>query len=340
MPNLSSYSFSQLTDLVNRTFEEVKMNPLNNVMRNSSIVKMDSIPLHTGDTKRYAQAIVRNQYAGVRDEWESSTNGKVQYGYEKDAQTYTVSLQISITKHMRDAGKNQEIINRITDLTEVCPATIDLDLSHRLTFAWSTSYTRTAWGTNTTVDTTIGDTLALISASHTLTGSATTFSNQITGNPQFSKWALETAEKSFVEESYSNLGEKVMVKPDTIITSDDPNTINQVRELLKATSNVDSNNAGTFNVYGNKYKHLEMPRLATDTNGNPDTTKRKYWFLASSRNSDFYLGMLNEPYIKTPTDGNNGEDFSSENRNYLTAADYLICVVGAQWIRWSKWDAS
>jgi hypothetical protein len=47
--------------------------------------------------------------------------------------------------------------------------------------------------------------LALISTVHTLTGSATTYSNQITGNPQFSKGALENAEKLFVEETYDNL---------------------------------------------------------------------------------------------------------------------------------------
>jgi len=33
------------------------------------------------------------------------------------------------------------------------------------------------------------------------------------------------------------------MKADTIITTDDPNTINQVRELLNATANIDSANA-------------------------------------------------------------------------------------------------
>lgn len=340
MPNLSSYSISQLTDLVNRTFEEAKVKPLDNLMRKSDIVKTDVLPLHTGDTRRYAEAIVRSQYAGIRDEWDSSVTGKVQYGYEKDVQTYTVSLEVSITKHMRDTGKNQEIINKITDLTEVVPATIDLDLSHRLTFAWATSYTRTAGGTNSTVDTSMGDSYALISAAHTLTGSATTYSTQITGNPQFSKGSLETAERSFVEESYNNLWEKVSVKPDTIITTEDPNTCNSVKELLKATANVDTSNSWTINVYQGKYKHLELPRLATDANGNPDTTKRKYRFLASSRTSDFYLLMLNEPYIKSPMDWNNWEDFSSENWKYMAAGDYGICIVAAKWIRWSTWTGA
>ena len=43
---------------------------------------------------------------------------------------------------------------------------------------------------------------------------------------------------------------------DTIITTDDPNTINQVRELQNATADLDSDNSGSFNVYANKYKHV------------------------------------------------------------------------------------
>jgi hypothetical protein len=45
----------------------------------------------------------------------------------------------------------------------------------------------------------------LIYSAHTLTGSATTYSNAITSNPAFSKAALENAEKLFVEETYNNL---------------------------------------------------------------------------------------------------------------------------------------
>jgi len=206
---------------------------------------------------------------------------------------------------MRDTGKDAAIMRRITFLGEVGPNTIDLDIAHRFTFATATSYTRTAGGTSTTVDITVGDGLALLSAVHKLTGSATTYNNIITGNPQFSKGALENAEKLFVEETYDNLGVKMFMKADTILTTDDPNTINQVRELLHATANVDSNNANTFNVYSNAYTHVISHRIATTAAGAPDTTKRKYRFLIASKSSTMYLAMLNEPYLKTPADGNN-----------------------------------
>ena len=158
--------------------------------------------MHTGEHKRFAERLHRNQYAKERDEGDSSLQAQIQYGYEKDMSVYTTSLEVSITKRMRTAGKNQDILDSVTSLSEVCPNRIDLDLAHRLTFAWNTSYTALD-GTTKTIDT--GDDLALISGSHTLTGSATTYSNQISGNPQFSKGSLETAEKSFVEGSYNNL---------------------------------------------------------------------------------------------------------------------------------------
>lgn len=336
MPNISSYTLPQMTDLVNRSFKK-GLDTLPQVMRTSGLVVEEAMPEHTGEYKRFAERLQRNQYASVRDEWDISKMWKVQYGYEKDLQVYTVSLEISITKRMRKAGKNQDIIDQITSLVEVCPATMDLDLSHRLTFAWSSSYTSRD---GIVVDTTVGDGNPLIYSAHTLTGSATTYSNQITANPTFSKAALENAERLFVEETYNNLGEKMSMTPNVIVTTDDPTTCNQVKELMKATANINSNNSGTFNVYSDKYKHVVLPRLATTVTGAVDTSKRGYWFLASTADSDFYLSILEAPYLKTPTDGNNWEEFSSENWNYLTAATYWMCIVTGRWIKGSNGSGS
>lgn len=339
MANISTLTFSQFSDLITRKFEQ-KRDTLSRDMRDSGFVMKDVIPHGTGDTRRYAEYIDSSKYAGVRGEGDDSIMGLSQYGYEKDLQTYTVSQERNITKHMRDTGKNNAITQFVGDLSEVCPDTIDLDLAHRLTFAWSTSYVRTAGGSSTTIDVTTGDGLALVSAVHTLTGSATTYSNQISANPQFSKGALETAERLFIEETYDNLGLLTHMEADTIVTTRDSTTCNQVRELLHATANVDTSNSGTFNVYKDAYKHVMVSRIATTPAGAPDTSKRKYWFLVSSRNSSFYFTVLNEPYLKMPSKGNNGEDFSTEDRRYQATADYGIAIVAARWIKGSKGDGS
>lgn len=334
MPNISSYTLPQMTDLVERSFKQ-GLDTLPQVMRNSGLVVEEAMPKHTGEFKRFAERLQRNQYASIRDEWDVSKMWKVQYGYEKDLQVYTVSLEISITKRMRTAGKNQDILDQITSLAEVCPATMDLDLSHRLTFAFASSYTSRD---GVTVDTTVWDGNPLIYNAHTLTGSATTYSNAMTSNPAFSKAALENAEKLFVEETYNNLWEKMSMTPDVIVTTDDPNTVNQVRELLKSTASIaDYKNAGVLNVYQNKYRHIVLPRLATTANWATDSSKAKYWFLASTKDSDFYLAVLEAPYLKTPADGNNGEEFSSENWKYLTASTYGMCIVTGRWIKGSTW---
>jgi len=340
MPQLNTGSLPQFTDLVERS-RSLALETAPNIMRNSSIVVSGAFPQNTGEYKRYAERMTRNQYAAIREEGDTANQAISQYGYELDASVYTISMEISITRRMRTAGKYQAIMDQVTDLSNVCPATMDLDLSHRLTFAWATTYSRTAgYGAANTINIAVADGLALISASHTLTGSATTYSNQIPANPQFSKGSLENAEKLFVEQTYNNLGEKLAMKADTIITTDDPNTIHQVAELMNATADVTTNNSGTFNVYKNKYKHIVSERLATDGNGAPDSTKGKYFFIAASNYSDFHIDVLEEPYLKSPTDGNNGEDFSSENWTYLTAATYLICIVSPKWIKGSKGDGS
>lgn len=337
MPQISSYTLPQMTDLVDRSFlDGLEIMP--RTMQEASFVIKDVMPHGTGDSKRFAERLHKDQYGRRRDEGDSSQQARVQYGYEKDMQVSTVSLEISITKRMRVAGKDQQILDRITNLSEVCPSRVELDLAHRLTFAWSTTYTNLD---GETVDIATGDTKALIATDHTLTGSATTYSTQITANPVFSKGALAAAEKSFVEESFDNLGAKISMNPRLIVIGDDPDTIHEVRELLNAQADVDTNNSGTFNVYGDSgYSYIKVGRIATDANGAPDTTKRRYWFLVDPDASDFYYCVLEQPYLKTPSAGGNGEEFSSENWNYLAACTYGMAIVTARWIRGSKGDGS
>jgi len=78
MANISSFNFSQLTDIANRTF--IYMNKaLPQVMRNASFIVKDAIAHGTGDTRRYVEDIDADQYAGVRDEGGNSRQAKIQY---------------------------------------------------------------------------------------------------------------------------------------------------------------------------------------------------------------------------------------------------------------------
>jgi len=319
---INTGSLPQFTDLVKRSFIG-GLEILSRDMRDASFVIEENQAENTGTYKRITERLTRSEYASGRPEGDVAKQTQVQYGYEKDLSITTIALAVSITKVMRKGGKDKEIIDKVTSLTEVVPNTIDADLSHRITFFTATTYVNRD---GDTVDITVGDGLALGSAVHTLTGSATTYSTIISGNPQFTKGALELGEKSMVEGTFNNLGQKMAVKPDTILTTDDPNTCNQVAELMKSTANVDSSNSGTFNVYQNKYKHVIAPRIATTANGSVDSTKAKYWALIDSRLSDFTLAILYDAELSTPMDGNNGEDISSGNWNYVVDAMYGIAI--------------
>jgi hypothetical protein len=134
-----------------------------------------------------------------------------------------------------------------------------LALSHRLGFGWSTTYTNSRGYSK---DLTCGDTKALFATDHGLTGSASTFSNIVPQNPQFSKGAYTAAKKIAVENTLNNLGEKMALDYNIVLTTDDEDTIIAVKELSNATADITSSNAGTYNAYRG-LKHIIAPRIAT-----------------------------------------------------------------------------
>jgi hypothetical protein len=335
--NINTSSLNQLVDLVNRSFLASQGNQLDNVMLNSGVVRKETIPQWTGLARRFAESIAITSYSWEGVEGSSATQAIFQYGYEKDLEIDQHDLAISITLKMRTGGKDQEIIRKLTDLWWAGYREIDLNLSHRLGFAWSTSYVNSRWFTK---DLTCGDGLALISTAHTLTGSASTYSNQIPNNPQFSKGAYTAAKKIAVENTLNNIGEKMALDYNIVITTDDEDTIIAVKELSNATADITSSNAGTYNVYKG-LKHVIAPRIATTAIGWVDTTKRKYWFLWTSDIQPIIFGELTAPFIKTPRDGNNGEDAMSGNWNFVTFSFNWIVTPSPRGIIWSKgtWEA-
>lgn len=307
------------------------------VMRNSGIFKVQTVPQHTGNTKEFSE-IDLEEYASRKGQSDQSSRAKVQQGYTKIATAFRIAKDIGISYEMRTQNKYPEIVSMLTNLGSLASKRMDLDMAHRITFAASTSYTDKD---GVTVDTTVGDTLALASTAHTLRASATTFRNILANNPQLSIGAIEAMEKLVVENTFNHFGEKKVMDFDILWTTDDPNTVNTAREILKSTASVSAPNAGVTNVYQAKYKHVILPRVATDANGAPDTTKAKYWGLVSSAMSSAYLGVLEEPRLKSPaTVGSNAEEFSTDDLNFGVRAGYFVTVVSASWFKISKGDGT
>ena len=307
------------------------------VMRNSGLVKEMPIPQLTGNTREFTE-IDLEEYASRKNESDQSQRARVQQGYSKTGTLYRVSKDIGISYEMRTQGKYFEIKQKLTNLGKLAPNRLDLDLSHRIGFGTATTYTDQD---QVSVDIAVGDTLALFSTAHTLRGSSTTFRNRLANNPQLSRGSLEAMEKMRVENCYNQFGQKMYMNDDILWTSDDPNTVNTAKELLRSTSNPTQSNEGVVNVYQNKYKLVVLPRVATDADGAPDSTKAKYWGVASSTYSTLYLGMHEEPHLKTPpADGKSNEEFSTDDWNFGVRGGWMIVTVSAGWIGFSSGDGT
>jgi hypothetical protein len=306
--------------------------------RNSGLFRVEPVPQNTGNTREYSEIDLEN-YAKKKGQGAQAERARVQQGYTKIATLKRIALDIGITYEMRTQNKYQEVVSRLTNLGSLAARRIELDLSHRITFGQATSYVDMD---GDTVDISVGDTLSLFNAAHTVRGSATTYRNQLSGNAAFSKTALEGMEKLVVEETINQFGEKMAMPFDVIFSTDDPNTVNTIRtELVSTASTTVETNSGVVNVNRAKYRHVILPLVATDASGNVDSTKATYWGLASTMFTSAYLGMHEEPRLKTPpTDGNNAEEFSTDDWNFGTRAGYFICIVSGNWIKFSEGDGS
>lgn len=316
-----------------KALDTVQMNA-----RTSGMFRVEPVPQNTGNTRDYTEIDLEN-YAKEKREGAQSQRARIQQGYTKIARLKRISLDIGITYEMRTQNKYQEVVARLSNLGMLAAHRIELDLSHRITFGQATSYVDMD---GNTVDISLGNGLSLFNTAHTVRGSSKTYRNQLSGNAAFSKGALEGMEKLIVEETINQFGEKMAMPFDIIWSTDDPTTVNAMRTELASTATTSTDqNSGVINVNRTKYRHVMLPLVATDNLGMVDGTKARYWGLASSMFSSAYLGMHEEPRLKTPpAEGNNAEEFSTDDWNFGTRAGYFICIVAGNWVKFSNGTGS
>ena len=314
------------------------------VMRKSGLFNVVPIDEHTGDTREFSE-IDLEEYADNKNESDQAGRAKVQQGYTVTMKAVRRAKDIGISYEMRTRNKYPEIARKLTSLGKLITNRMELDLTHRLTFGASSSYVDK---NGITIDVTTGDGLPLFYSAKTIKGSSSTYRTILANNPRLSKGALEGMERLIVEETYNQFGEKVAGNYDVLWTTDDPNTCNTAREYLQSTADVEGAHSGIKNVYQSKYRHLIIPRLATDANGNVDTDKRYYWGLASTSMTSAHLGIWEEARMKNPSNYstlkdvplNSAEEFATDDINFGARGGYGICVLNGNWIRASKGDGS
>jgi len=301
------------------------------IMRSSGLFQIDIIPKGTGDSREYSEIDLK-KFAKTKDQGDQAERAQVQQGYTKTMTPIRVGIDIGITREMRDGNKYRDVTTRLLNLGQMVPERMDLDLAHRLTFGTATTYVNMD---GTTVSITTGDGLQLFYSAHTLKGTASTYRNRLANNPKISKGALEVMERLVIEETLNQFGQKMNASFNVLWTTADPNSVNTAREYLRATADPESANSATYNAYRAKYTHLILPNVDTDSEGNPDSTKRFYWGLASTSTmvNTVFLGIWEEANMLTPDDL--GKD-STENWNYGTRGRYGIAIVNGGWIKMSS----
>jgi hypothetical protein len=332
---LNTVTLSDFVILANIIWEKSK-NSLSQEALASGMFYREDIPMNSGNIREYSE-IDLNEYAHFKGESAQAQRAKVQEGYTMFLTSYRVAADIGISYEDRTQNKYPEVTRRLTNLSMQGYNRRELDLTHRITFGTATTYTDMD-GRSVTIS--IGDSLSLFNTAHTLKGTSATYRNRLANNPQVSRGALEAMEAEIVANTLNQFGEKVTIPFDVLFTTDDPNAINTVREYLRSSASPDSPNPGVVNPYKGKYQHKILPRIATDAYGQPDTTKTKYWGLASTLFTTAHLGVWEEPHLKVPENLNAGEEFSTDDWNFGVRAGYGICIVNGFWIHFSSGDAT
>ena len=274
---VSTMTVPAVNDLIKKSFVQETFRPAGDVRR--------IFHKETGDwssnTKR-VQEVDRDRFAERKVEGQSSVQRGISQGYFKDITRNTVSVTRLVSGEAYKALTAHKLAEYATQTGADVIDKIELDMRNFLGYGASVSYTDNG---GFTVDTTAGDGLAVFSTVHTLKNSATQYSNILSGAPSLSETSLESGEDYFSYNVLDNNGQRITMKPNTIITSEKATMKNRVARIFGSSSpesieGTSNSNSGVMNTYKNKYKHLVVEFDVTALNVT-DSTKSFYWFLGA-----------------------------------------------------------
>lgn len=280
--------------------------------------------------KRYDEQDM-NQYAHDKPQGVDASRLSFGVGYTKSVFANRIGAQLNISYEMRVA-KRFELSKAITRFVNSVPSRMELDRQHRLTFADATSYVNMD---GRVVDVTGGDGLAVLSATHPLAFSSTTWTNIVPAAPVLSVTSLETAEQLFVTDILDNYGLPVVMDPShLIVLAQDPNTVRIAAQILRSTTLVTQANPGVINTFLQKYELMKLSRVATTATGATDASKAKHWYLAALKGINrlqFHEAIWEAPHMNAMASGsNNGVDAYNDDYTFGARARYGQAAVSGR----------
>jgi hypothetical protein len=134
----------------------------------------------------------------------------------------------------------------------------------------------------------------------------------------------------------SHFGDRRIMGFDTVVTTDDPTTLDEVAILKNSTTDPTQNNSGVVNSYKGAFRHVVLHYLDTTATGAKDSTKSKAWgYIATSggpgQRWQAYVGIWEAPRLKTPV----VEDEHNDNWTYGARCGFGLVVVSGKGFEWS-----
>ena len=275
---ISTMSVPAIQDLVRKSFVKETHQKGGDVRR----IFIKEIAGWESDTKRIHE-LDRERFAERKVQGQASAQRGIAQGYYKDIVRSTISITRLVSGEAYKALEAHKLAEYASQTAKDIVDKIELDMRNFLGYATgATAYTDNG---GFSIDLTVGDAKSIFDTAHTLKGSSTTYSNILSGAPSLTNVALEAAEDYFGYNVYDNYGQKIEMKPDTLITSRKAVVMNKVARLFGSISpesigGTANSNAGIKNTYRDKYQHLVVDFDATSLNAT-DSTLSYYWFLAS-----------------------------------------------------------
>jgi hypothetical protein len=226
--------------------------------------------------------IDRERFGERKAQGQGSAQRGISQGYFKDITRYTVSVTRKVSGEAFKALTDYKLAEMAMGTGDDIVDKIELDMRNFLGFGTVSSYTDNG---GYTIDTTGGDGVSNFNTTHPLKNVATTYSNILSGTPALSESALDLAVDYFNYNVMDNNGQRIEMKPNTLITSNKSAMVNRATRILNSISpekieGTANANEGVVNTNRNKYKHMVVEFDVTAFNIS-DSTKSFYWYVAS-----------------------------------------------------------
>jgi len=336
MYDFSIQSMPAYGDLVKRVIAAGMIDPLENTMLSSGLVRVIPKSMGTGTTELVQERTQIEQYASISTAGGQARQKRVQLGWSKQITAHQYDAAITITEQFRLLGNNAQkglIKEELFDLGKHIPRRIDLDLSRMVGFGFSGGYTDVEDGVF--FDTKTPDGQNAFDIAHQLTGSSITYRNMMVGNPGISLASIAQSANYFRYQIFSNLGEQMTMEEDTLVITQNEYQQYTAQMHFLSSAEVSAPNSGVFNPLQRRYKIETLKRIDFDESRKADPRKANMWFLVSKKNTDLSMVEFYAPRMDNPSQGNAGHDILTGNYTFVVRASY-----GMGWASSKAWIGS